>query len=304
MRDYPRASAAGTHVSLVATPVYPQAFRIDTMKIEALTRPPVDPSLEIVPLSEALEALAAAERTLLSLHCHPRDLTTTAVDAELLQRLDVMLLRRSGRQARLGQPDNREIAAEESALNAEIVGRVAPIAKRIRANQISAEDVVKELNSQRLPDVARKALFTTLKSKATVLQDKNVVLAPDDESNGKISVPGRYPQAINVKVLHADFENNSMECRLHGFHGETSLLSSDDVGVKSLSIRVPDRDYFFLLNQAAALDMTVSVTAVLDIVIGAKGFGYKGRLINIKDAPSLAQKLQLSIVERSKSLFD
>ena len=304
MFEYPVLASQGKNISLVSVPKYSKKFFTDVSMIENTTSPMANGSKEVIGLADALECIASAERTLKDMSCHPRDLSMIVVDAKALEKMDVMLLRLPNRQPNLNDREGSIQAREEASISVELAKQIKPLAAQIRAETVSAEEVYQALTKTPNPDLARKLLVGTLRSESVVTHAREVLIAGDAEVMGKISIPARDPQYLKVKITQLDCQKHSVTAMIVKFNEPSEIFSANEFGLKTLSIRVADSAYFFLLHQTSALAIPVDVTVVLDLAISSKGFAYSGSLVSVKDSHQLATRLQSTMNERSKSLFD
>ena len=304
MRNYPIAKSRGLHVSLESTLSVPTPYSIEPTKIMAQTYPSFEPTTEVVELSDAIDCLNSAAKTLKNFNTHPRDVSLIAVDANALKGLNVMMLRSTRSQTDLGDPDGSGQANSEAQISSEIAGYVRPLVDAIRARTAVAEDIYESLLNHPSPDSARSILVGALKTQATILHGKEVLASPSPEANLRVSIPSRHPQQLEVRIVHLDYENNCIEARLAKLEAPSRIFSAKDPGVKMLSITVRDGSLFFLIAQAAALGVPVSITANFSLGVSSKGFNYSGTLISIKDPTEFARHLQRIANERAIALFE
>lgn len=304
MRDYPIAKARGLHVSLESAPSSPRTCFIDPTKIMAQFFPTPNAATEVVVLSDAIDSIKSAAGVLYNFNTHPRDVSLVAVDAKALRALNVLLIRSTERQLDLGDPDGSEKAISEARVSLEIAEYVQPIAKEIRTNTATAENVYAALQSHPNPEAARRSLIGTLRTQSTVVHGTEILAKPSQDFAGKVSIPSREPQQLQVRVVNLDYENNCVEARLTRVEAPSKIFREMDKDVKMLKIYVTDSSLFFLIGQAAALGLPVSITAMLDLTVSAKGFAYTGSLVCIKNPVEFSKHLQQTANERARSLFD
>jgi hypothetical protein len=272
--------------------------------IEHKAFPLVTSSREVIAMSDALECIAAAEKTLREVSSHPRDLSQVVVDAKALEEVEIMLLRLPNRQMDISGQDGKAQTEEEVAVSVSLAKQIKPLIAQVRAATVSAEEIFQSLTKFPNPDHARRLFVGALKSEATISHANEVLITSSSEDAGKISIPAKNPQNLKIRLIKLDSEKNNVVAQLVGINSASEIFAATDIGYKTVSVDVVDSSHFFLLHQASALKMPVDVTAVLDLAISGKGYGYSGSLVSIKDASQLAIRLQTLMTERVKSLFE
>lgn len=292
-------------ISLVALPSECEYSLVASDQIDADVTLKSNDSIRLKSLKEYINILEQTGRALQALNLHPIDQSLVGVDIGLTELPRLLLVRAQGRQCRIGVDNLEKETKEEAEIAMQVARALEPIAKKMINDQATAEQALKIVNQQQDPIKARKALIAHIRSPATILNGKEVLVEANDGSlPPNLKLKGSEIHHIRIHIISMNHSDGSLQARLLNCETPSDLFKPADLGFQTISISVRDRDNFFLLGQCSALDWSVSVKVTFEVGITARGFIFEGTLISLKDRSLIASEVRKGVVERSNSLID
>jgi hypothetical protein len=261
--------------------------------------------VRIVPVGHAIHLLKEAETRLKSLHVQPRDVTIVGVRTEQLEAIDVVVARKSSRQARLdtdGLGEETEIERDAAKV---LARRLSPMLAQLNNKSLSTEQLCKALSEEIDPSRARAA-FVALAGSTEPISDGTEIIYQGSNTLPKksVQVAGAKVHRIIANVCSFEWAARRADVRLTALPEPSPIFTAKDLGVRMINVSMHDDLSCWLSTQAMAFGEPIAMNLVINANLDARGIFYNAKLVDFPDAEKTSEKFRTMFAERMSSLFD
>ena len=261
--------------------------------------------IRLVPVGHAIQLLKEAESRLRGLHIQPRDVTIVGVRTEQLEALDVVVARKSSRQARLDTNGLAEETEAERDVAKVLARRLSPLVTKLKEGSLTTEQLCSSLTTEVDPSRARAA-FVALAGSTEPVSDGTEIVFPGTgaPTRKSVQVAGAQVHRTVVIVCMFDWGSRRAQVRLTAFPEASPIFNAKDLGVRMMEVSMHEDLSCWLATQAMSFEEPIALDVVINASLDARGTTYSAKLVNIPDAKNLSAKFRACFTERMSSLFD
>lgn len=274
-----------------------------TPKEILMTQAVIDTSrATLVPLQCVIEFLREGARVLEGCKTHPSETTIIGLTSDQVQALELVLARTNRKQRDFIEGDLATAAEAESSSRRSALTRLAPFINKAKNDLLSAEELMSALNAEADPRIARERFLSLEGNSVTVRDDREILLLPNSKP-----LPKKYAAqdlySLNVRVENTDVTSSEARLLLIDSYLPSPLFSRTDVGLRSVTTRIPDADDLRRIGLCMTFGVPVSLELAITVGVGHSGLAYSATLIRLTNSEAIGNQLKKAMTAQSLNLF-